>query len=222
MPYPWRFPEQASTAAGVTWERAWAELPACRGCQAGHRAGRPDPSPAGHLPGTGRSTTSQVGLTPPACPPPCCAATCSRARSPSGPGLWHRPGHRWPCRRTSSILGGRGRQASRSPKFCPRILPRVARQWVGRQEGAGLLPPRAQWVSVGRGSGSLPRPWFHILLTAPPFPEGTQTFLGDEPASLFPRGFHLPAGRGGTTQVTQSAARAPGQPRWATSCPAAW
>ena len=79
VPCPWRFPEQASMAAGVTWERAWAELPACRGCQARRRAGRPDPSPAGHLPGTGRSMTSQVGLAPPACPPPCCAATCSGA-----------------------------------------------------------------------------------------------------------------------------------------------
>lgn len=65
---PWRFPEQASVAGGVTWVRAWAKLPASKGSWARLGAGRPDPSPARHLP---VPTTSYSG------------ATCSRAGSPS-------------------------------------------------------------------------------------------------------------------------------------------
>lgn len=69
---PWRFPEQASVAGGVTWARVWAKLPANKGSWARLGAGRPDPAwhrPL-HLP---VPTTPHRG------------ATCSRGWEPQHP-----------------------------------------------------------------------------------------------------------------------------------------
>ena len=107
-------------------------------CQARRRAGRPDPSPAGHLTGTGCSKTSQVHL--PAHPLPWGHLLQGRESRPAAPALAQAWAQMVPCRGlpagpTSSTLGGRGQQTLRSPEFCP--CPSQGHPSAGRTDTGG-------------------------------------------------------------------------------------
>lgn len=107
-------------------------------CQAGRRTGRPDPSPAGHLTGTGCSKTSQVHL--PAHPLPWGHLLQGWESRPAAPDLAQAWAQMAPCGGlpagpTSPTLGCRGQQAPRSPKFCPH--PSQGRPSAGRTDTGG-------------------------------------------------------------------------------------
>lgn len=167
VPCPRKFLEQTSAAAGGTWERAWAKLPAHKGCQARHGAGRPHPSTAGHLPDAGRSKDKPGRLHLPVHPlqwghllqgweprPP-------RPPAP-GTGLGTDGCVREACR--AYVINTWGAEAGRypGPKSSVPTLPRPG-SGQNRQEGAGLLSPEHSGFLWG-GSVIPSKPRFHILL----------------------------------------------------------
>ena len=151
--------------SGLGWARAWARLPAGKGSRAGNGAGRPDPGPDRRLPGTGHSKEKPGRLHLPVPTTPHRGATCSRAESPGTRGprplaqVWAQmaAGVR-PARLTSPLWQGlRGRAGIQAPRVLPPPLPGLPGSGQGTREGAehgGFL-----WG----GSGSSPRPCFHIL-----------------------------------------------------------
>lgn len=133
-------------------------------CQAGHRAGRPDPSPAGHLTGTGCS--NKPG--PPACPPP--------ATGPPAPGLGVPPsgpspgtglgtdGPMWgaACRADIFNPWGQGPAGTEVPRVLPPPFPGSPVSRQDRHRRVQGCCPLSTGVSVGRTQDSL-----HALVSHP-------------------------------------------------------
>lgn len=91
-----------------------------------------------------------------------------------------------------------GAEAGQAPGVLSPLLPGllVSRAGGGGQTGGCVAAALQSTVRVWGGAGIPPSPWFHILLTAPPFPESTDCpgwgAEGHQPT--FPYGRYLPAG----------------------------
>lgn len=165
MPYPWRVPEQASMAAGVTHARAWSKLlPAGR--QPGRvqsRKIRPQPS---QTPDWHRMLQDKPG--PPACPPPAVGPPAPELGvPPSGP----RPGTglgtdgpMWgaACSAHVSNPWGQGTADTQVPKVLPPPLPGLPVSGQDRHRRVQGRCPLSTRVSVGRTQDPL-----HALVSHP-------------------------------------------------------